>query len=229
MIEARLVRRYKRFLADVLLADGTQTTVHCPNTGAMQGCREPGARVWLSRAENPARKYPLTWELVEAKPGVLVGIHTGRTNSLVREAIGHGLVSEWGQPRAVRAEVRYGAENSRVDFVLEGEAGPRFVEVKNVTAAVEGGVAVFPDAVSSRGSRHLRELMGVYRGGADAALVFCVQRSDVNEVRPADSIDPVYGQTLRAAIELGVDVIALRAKVTPQRIEIDARVPVVCP
>ena len=223
------MRRYKRFLADVLLADGTETTVHCPNTGSMQGCREPGARVWLSRAENPARKYPLTWELVEARPGVLVGIHTGRTNGLVREAVERGLVSEWDQPRAVRTEVRYGAEKSRVDFVLEGDAGPRFVEVKNVTAAVEGGVAVFPDAVSTRGSRHLRELMGVYRQGADAALVFCVQRSDVTEVRPADSIDPVYGQTLRAAIELGVDVIALRAKVTPRRIAIDTRVPVVCP
>ncbi len=223
------MRRYKRFLADVQLADGTQTTAHCPNTGSMQGCRQPGARVWLSRAENPARKYPLTWELVEAEPGVLVGIHTGRTNGLVREAIEQGFLSEWGEPQAVRTEVRYGAENSRVDFVLEGDAGPRFVEVKNVTAAVEGGVAVFPDAVSARGSRHLRELMGVYRRGADAALVFCVQRSDVTEVRPADMIDPVYGQTLRAAIELGVDVIALRAKVTPRRIEIDTRVPVVCP
>jgi sugar fermentation stimulation protein A len=223
------VKRYKRFLADVTLVDDTVTTVHCPNTGSMLGCDRPGARVWLSRASNPKRKYPLTWELVEALPGVVVGIHTGRTNALVREAIEAGLIPEWGCPEKIRSEVPFGEEGSRVDFVLEGNQGPRYLEVKNVTAAVDGGVALFPDAVSIRGTRHLRELMGVRRRGLDAALVFCVQRQDVTEVRPADAIDPAYGAALREALAVGVEVIALRAGVSPERIEVQTRVPVICP
>lgn len=229
LVSAVLIRRYKRFLADVRLDDGEVVTVHCPNTGSMLGCDEAGSRVWLSRSDNPKRRYSWTWELVEVDGGVLVGINTNRSNRLVREAIESRAFPEFGQPTAIRAEVPFGNERSRADFLLEGTGRCAFVEVKNVTAAVQRGVALFPDAITTRGSRHLRELMAVRRTGAGAILVFCVQRADAREVRPADSIDRQYGQTLREAISHGVEVVAFGAQVSPQKIEIHERLPVVCP
>ena len=230
LIGARLTRRYKRFLADVTLDDGTALTAHCPNTGSMLGCQLPGSRVWLSRSDNPKRKYAYTWELVELDGGVLVGINTGRSNALVREAIESGVIGELGGYDEIRAEVRYGSENSRADFLLSGGGGDCYVEVKNVTAAVQDGVAVFPDAVSTRGTKHLRELMGVVReAGKRAVLCFCVQRTDVDEVRPADDIDPVYGRTLREALAAGVEVVAYRAEMHPEAVVLAERIPVVCP
>jgi sugar fermentation stimulation protein A len=159
LIAGTLVRRYKRFLADVVLEDGTALTAHCPNTGSMLGCQTPGSRVWLSLSDNPKRKYAHTWELVELDGGALVGINTGRSNALVREAIESGLMGELGGYDEIRPEVRYGDENSRVDFLLTGTNGACYVEVKNVTAAVREGIALFPDAVSTRAARHLRELL----------------------------------------------------------------------
>ena len=230
LIGARLTRRYKRFLADVTLDDGTALTAHCPNTGSMLGCQLPGSRVWLSRSDNPKRKYAYTWELVELDGGILVGINTGRSNALVREAIESGVIGELGGYDEIRAEVRYGNENSRVDFLLTGDHGACYVEVKNVTAAVEEGIALFPDAVSTRGTRHLRELIGTLsHAGRRAVLCFCVQRSDVREVRPADDIDPDYGRTLRQARDAGVEVIAYRAKLNPQVVALSERIAVVCP
>jgi sugar fermentation stimulation protein A len=228
--EARLERRYKRFLADVVLSDGRRLTVHCPNTGAMLGCAEPGMRVWLSRAANPARKYAWTWELVEALPGVLVGIHTGRTNALVREGIQAGIVAELQGYSALKGEVMAG-EGFRVDFLLQGHAGQPdcYLEVKNVTAAVQDGIALFPDAVSERASRHLRELMVKVRAGHRAALCFCVQRDDVQEVRPADDIDAVYGRTLREAAVKGVQIIAYAARLDPAEAVLYRPVPVRMP
>lgn len=227
---ATLVRRYKRFLADVTLDDGTALTAHCPNTGSMLGCHAPGSRVWLSRSDNPKRKYAHTWELVEVADGVLVGINTGRSNALVREAIESGVIGELGGYDEIRAEVRYGEEGSRADFLLTRGATACYLEVKNVTAAVENGVALFPDAVSTRGTRHLRELIGTLRtAGQRAVLCFCVQRSDVHEVRPAEQIDPDYGSTLREALEAGVEAIAYRAKLSPEGVALAERVPVVCP
>lgn len=230
LVSGRLLARRQRFLADVVLDSGEQVIAHCPNTGSMLGCKEPGSRVWLSAADNPARKLAWTWELVETRPGVPVGIHTGRSNGLVEEAIRDGMVpSLAGFPR-LRREVRYGRENSRIDLLLEADDGPAcYVEVKNVTAAVDGGIALFPDAVSERGSKHLRELMEMRAQGLRAALVFCVQRDDVHEVRPADAIDPVYGQTLRLAIAAGVEVHALVARVSSTEICLARPVPVVCP
>ena len=230
LIPARLIRRYKRFLADVEFADGSLTTVHCPNTGGMLGCADPGMQVCLSHASNPERKYPLTWELVEALPGVWVGIHTGRTNGLVREAIEAGALQELAGYGSLRGEVTLG-QGFRVDFLLSGH--PRkpdcCLEVKNVTAAVQAGVALFPDAVSERASRHLRELMDRAAAGMRAMLCFCVQRDDVTEVRPADAIDPTYGRTLRQALGAGVEVIAYAARVSPEEVALYRRVPVVIP
>lgn len=230
LIAARLIKRYKRFLADVTLDDGTRLTAHCPNTGSMLGCQAPGSRVWLSRSDNPKRKYAHTWELVEVADGTLVGVNTGRSNALVREAIEARCVDELAGYDEIRPEVRYGSENSRADFLLTGAGGACYVEIKNVTAAVDKGVALFPDAVSTRGTRHLRELMGIARKSRHrAVLCYCVQRSDVREVRPADAIDPDYGRTLRKALDAGVEAIAYRAVLDTQSVTLSERIPVVCP
>ncbi len=228
LLEGRLVRRYQRFLADVETADGL-VTAHCPNTGSMQGCKDAGMRVWLSPADNPARKLAWTWELVETAPGVIVGVHTGRSNGLVREAIEAGTVPELTGYPTIRPEQKYG-EGSRIDLLLQAPGRPDcYVEVKNVTAAVEGGVGYFPDAVTTRGAKHLREMSAMVAAGSRAVLVFCVQRSDVTEVRPADHIDPAYGQALREALAAGVEVIALGATVTPEGITLERRLAVVVP
>ncbi|MBP7395132.1 MAG: DNA/RNA nuclease SfsA [Zoogloea sp.] len=225
LLEGRLLRRYQRFLADVDTAAGI-LTAHCPNTGSMQGCAEPGMRVWLSPATNPARKLAWTWELVEALPGVVVGMHTGRSNALVREAIEAGRVPELAGYPAIRPEVKYG-EGSRIDLLLTAPERPDcYVEVKNVTAAVAGHIGYFPDAVTTRGTKHLREMSAMIAAGHRAVLVFCVQRGDVDCVRPADHIDPVYARTLREALAAGVEVIALGARVSPAGIELERRLAV---
>lgn len=230
LIPGTLIARYKRFFADVRLDDGEVVTAHCPNTGSMLGCREPGSRVWISRADNPNRKLRYTWELVAPRPDVLVGIHTGRSNRLVAEAIGAGVVRELAGYSGIRREVKFGCENSRIDLLLSGDGLPDcHVEVKNVTAAVSDGIALFPDAVSERGARHLRELMHVVAQGGRAVIFFCVQRSDLNQVRPADDIDPLYGKTLREAIAAGVTALAYRAVVDPRELRLRDRIPVVCP
>ncbi len=233
LLAARLVKRYKRFLVDVRLDGGAALTAHCPNTGSLLGCHTPGSRVWLSRSDNPKRKYAYTWELVEIDDSVLVGVNTGRSNALVREAIESGLIGELAGYDEIRPEVRYGDENSRADFLLSGGDGACYVEVKNVTAVVERGIAMFPDAVSTRGTKHLRELMRTLGGAGHrrqrALLCFCVQRCDVREVRPADHIDPDYGRTLREALDAGVEVVAYRATVTPEAVTLAERIPVVCP
>jgi sugar fermentation stimulation protein A len=230
LLEGRLVRRYQRFFVDVDLAGGPRVTAHCPNTGSLMGCAEPGLRVWLSEAGGPGRKLAYRWDLVEVAGGTLVGVNTGLANRLVHEAIREGVVAELSGYEEIRGEVRFGTEGSRVDLFLSRANGWQrcFVEVKNVTAAVGGGVALFPDAVSTRGSKHLRELMGVAAGGDRAVLLFCVQRGDVHEVRPADAIDPVYGKTLRAAVAAGVETLAYRARVTLSGIALAERLPVVC-
>ena len=228
LIEGRLIRRYKRFLADVQLP-GEVVTASCPNTGALLGCCAPGSRVWLSEHDGATRKYRHTWQIVEAGE-VMVGINTGLPNALVEEAIVGGTIPELAGYARLRREVAYGDESSRVDFVLEG--GRRkacYVEVKNVTLAVSHGVAQFPDCVSERGARHLRELMRMKASGLRPVQLYCVQRGDVNEVRPADAIDAEYGRTLREAIDAGVEVLAYRARVATDEIRLETRIPVVCP
>ena len=230
LIEAKLIRRYKRFLADVELTCGTATIASCPNTGSMMGVAEPGSLIWLNHAPSPTRKYDYTWELTQHPHGVLVGINTSRPNSLVVEAIQNGVIKELAGYETIRREVKYGNENSRIDLLLEKAGSPPcYVEIKNVTAAVDQGIALFPDAVSERGTKHLRELISMVKNGYRAALLYCVQRSDVTQVRPADEIDPLYGKTLREAIANGVEVIAYGAEVTFTGIHLMHPVVVICP
>jgi sugar fermentation stimulation protein A len=219
-----LVKRYKRFLADIVLEDGTTVTVHCPNSGSMRGCADPGSRVYISRSSNPGRKFPFTWELVESD-GFWAGINTGLPNHLVREAIENGTAVELQGYDSIRSEVPYG-EHSRIDLLLESPGQRCFVEVKNVTL-VENGRALFPDAVTTRGQKHLNELMRVVREGDRGVIFFTVQRGDGTSVSPADSIDPEYGRLLRLAIKNGVEAFAYRALVTPQEIVLTERLPVV--
>lgn len=205
--------------------------MHTPNTGAMTGCAEPGSTVYLREVDNPKRKYRYSWEMTENSRGVMVGVHTGITNTLVREAIEGGVVTELQGYETTRQEVRYGEEGSRIDLLLQGHASGHdcFVEIKNVTTCDGAGFGYFPDAISSRASKHLRELMGVVEQGGRGVIFFCVQRSDVAAVRPADEIDSLYGETLRQAIEAGVEALAYRARVSPAEIILDTQLPVICP
>lgn len=224
LLAGTLVRRYKRFLADVLLDDGSEVTIHCPNSGSMKGCAVPGSRVYISRSPNLERKYPFTWELVQTD-GYWAGINTGLPNLLVREAIEDSTVAELQGYAAIRPEVPYG-EHSRIDLLLERPGERCFVEVKNVTL-VENGLALFPDAVTTRGQKHLQELMRVVREGDRGVIFFTVQRGDGDAVAPADAIDPEYGRLLRLALENGVEALAYRALVTPAEIRLTERLPVI--
>lgn len=225
LLEGVLIKRYKRFLADVELRDGCKVTAHTPNTGSMRGCDKPGSRVWLSDSRSSSRKYPLTWELLEPRAGVLVGINTTLSNTLVREAIEHGVVRELKGYGSVRSEVCYGV-NSRVDLLLEGgRGGSCYVEVKNVTL-VEKAMALFPDAVSVRGTKHLHELARVAATGTRAVIFYCVQREDATEVHPAEEIDPKYAHTLRQVLRAGVEALAYRAEVSTRGVELHTPLPV---
>jgi sugar fermentation stimulation protein A len=224
LLPGTLIKRYKRFLADIVLEDGNTVTVHCPNSGSMKGCAAPGSRVFISRSSNPGRKYPFTWELVEAD-GFWAGINTALPNRLVRDAIESGTVVELQGYETIRPEVPYG-EHSRIDLLLESPHRRCFVEVKNVTL-VENTLAIFPDAVTIRGQKHLNELMRVVHEGDRGVIFFTVQRGDGKSVSPADAIDPEYGRLLRLAMEHGVEALAYGALVTPQEIVLTGRLPVV--
>ena len=225
LIAGTLLKRYKRFLADVRLDEGAIVTAHTPNTGSMRGCAEPGSRVWLRDSGNPARKYPLSWELVQTAAGVMAGINTSLANHLAREGIENGVIRELAGYDRIRPEVRYGA-NSRIDLLLQGGGRPGcYLEVKNVTL-VEAGTAYFPDAVTIRGAKHLRELTAMVEAGHRAVIFFCVQRGDAEEVRPADAIDPAYGQALRDALSRGVEALAYRAIPSIMEIALSRPLPV---
>lgn len=218
--EARLIRRYKRFLADVRLPNGEVLTLHCPNTGSMKNCLVVDAPCWYSTSDNLKRKYPHTLEVVTAPGGYLAGINTGRANELVEQAITAGAIKELQGYKALARERPYGDEQSRIDFLLSEKAGDSrncYVEVKNVTLMEADGQGLFPDAVSERGSKHLRELMAMVQQGHRALLLFCVQHTGIRWVEPADSIDPVYGQLLRQAVGAGVEVAAYAASIAPKQ------------
>jgi len=223
-----LLRRYKRFLADVRREDGTEITIHCPNTGSMRNCVVPESPCWFSVSDNLKRKYPHTWEVATVPGGHLAGVNTGRANALVERAIERGVIAPLRGYSRLRREVRYGQERSRVDFLLENDGQSCFVEVKSVTLMEAPGQGLFPDAVSTRGTKHLRELIEMVREGHRAVLLFCIQHTGIRWVEPADAIDAVYGKTLREAVEAGVEVMAYRADIVPEqgRIELVAPVPV---
>lgn len=223
LVAGTLIRRYHRFLADVELEDGSVVTAHTPNTGSMMGCAIPGSRVALSLSPNTARKYRHSWELVEAD-GIWVGINTQLPNLLAREAIENGTIAELAGYQTIRGEVPYG-EGSRIDLFLTGPKGHCYVEVKNVTL-VDKGRALFPDAVSARGQKHLRELMEMVRQGHRAVNLFVVQRADGDSLSPADHIDPAYGKLLREAARSGVELLAYRAAVSHAEIRLERRLAV---
>lgn len=212
---ALLRRRYKRFLADVVDADERLLTLHCPNTGAMTGCAEPGDRVWYSTSDNPRRKYPHTWELTETAAGEFIGINTHNANILVREALAAGKIAGLARWPHLRAEVKLGV--ARVDFMLTDDAGGACaVEVKSVTLKCADGSGRFPDARSERARRHLHNLMTHVQGGGCAALIYCVQHTGITRgVAPAVAIDPEYGQALRLAVAAGVQVLAWSTQLSP--------------
>ncbi len=228
LISGTLIKRYKRFLADVELHDGTKVTAHTPNTGSMQGCSTPGSKAWLSQSHNPKRKYPLSWELVEVSEDTIVGINTSLPNRLVREGIESGVIGELQGYDKIRREVPYGKERSRIDLLLESKYKPAcYVEVKNVTL-MKNNAAFFPDAITTRGTKHLRELQEVARSGNRALIFFCIQRQDVRSFSPADDIDTVYGNTLRQVMKNGVEALAYSCGVSPLEIMFDRKVPVIC-
>ncbi|HBC58731.1 MAG TPA: DNA/RNA nuclease SfsA [Gammaproteobacteria bacterium] len=222
-----LVRRYKRFLADILSESGESLTIHCPNTGSMQGCLKAGAPVWYSRSDNKKRKYAYTWEMIEIEPGARIGINTHLANQLVREAWQKQRVTELTDYVQIEGEKKFGLENSRIDWRLTDKCGAAcYLEVKNVTL-VEDGCAYFPDAVTTRGQKHLRELTHLAQSGTRAMLFFCVQHTAARKVAPADQIDSLYGELLREAVSSGVEVVAYRADVDPSGIELIDSIPLI--
>ena len=231
---AKLIQRYKRFMADVEREDGSEITLHCPNTGSMKNCLYPGRTVWYLDSENPKRKYPCTWELAEIpvmygeeERITLAGLNTGRANKLVEEALQQKRVALLKEYDFLKREVRYGEENSRIDFFLQQEGLPDcYVEVKSVTMAVGDGLGLFPDSVTSRGTKHLRELIGVVESGARAVLLFCVQHTGIDRVSPAVDIDPVYAEALSKAADASVEIIAMGADITSEEITLKYELPV---
>jgi len=214
-VPATLVRRYKRFLADVVFEDGRELTVHTPNTGSMMGCAEPGMRIWLRNTHNPQRKYLWSWEMSETAAGTLIGVDTSLSNRLIAEGIEQGRIPQLQGYETLMREVKYGKQQSRIDILLANEDQRCYVEVKNVTAKMGESTAIFPDAVTKRGAKHLEELMHVVDLGCRGVIVFCVQRADVTHFCPADQIDPHYGQLLRRAIKHGVEALAYKVALTP--------------
>ena len=232
LVPGTLIQRYKRFLADVRLASGDTVTATCPNTGSMIGLVSPGAPVWLSESDSPTRKYRHTWELVQADLGAgpaLVGINTNHPNKLVAEAIAAGSIATLAGYATLRREVRYGI-NSRIDILLEDPAKATcYVEVKNVHLSRKAGLAEFPDSVTERGAKHLRELSDMVRDGHRAVMVYLVQRSDAQALSFCDDIDPGYVAALVEAQKAGVEAIAVRCRMSPEEIVVDTTIPLVSP
>ncbi|MCC7253083.1 DNA/RNA nuclease SfsA [Hyphomicrobium sp.] len=228
LVRGRLIKRYKRFLADVSLDTGELVTATCPNTGSMLGLAVPGAVVWLSVSASPTRKYPHTWELVEANLGrgpVLVGINTSHPNRLVSEAITAGLIPELSGYATLRREVKYGL-SSRIDILLEDpQKGLAYVEVKNVHLSRQAGRAEFPDSVTARGVKHLVELSAMAAAGHRAVMLYLIQRDDAEHFALAGDIDPRYAEAFAAARDAGVEAIAYACRLTPQEIAIARAVP----
>lgn len=227
LIRGHLVRRYKRFLADVVLDSGEEITAACPNTGSMLGLAAPGSAVWLSRSEAATRKYPHTWEMVEADLGTgpsLVGINPMHPNRLVTEAISAGALEPLAGYATLRREVRYGLA-SRIDLLLEDERKGRcYVEVKNVHLMRRAGRAEFPDCATARGARHLAELTAMVAEGHRAVMVYLIQRADAESFSISGDLDPVYLEAFRAAAAAGVEMHAYACRLSREEITLERAV-----
>jgi sugar fermentation stimulation protein A len=222
LISGTLVKRYKRFLADVKLETGEMVTAHCPNTGSMRGCAEPGRKVYLSFHNNPERKYKYTWQLI-AMPTSLVGVNTLVPNQLVFKSIDQKLIPELSGYKTIQREVRIG-EHSRVDLMLnDGGARRCYVEIKNCTLVSEG-IARFPDAVTTRGLKHVIELEKLAKAGHRCMMFYFIQRMDARVFQPADHIDPAYGRRLRQAVTNGIEVVAYDVRINLQGIELNKKI-----
>ncbi|HAT1575305.1 TPA: DNA/RNA nuclease SfsA [Raoultella ornithinolytica] len=213
---AILIKRYKRFLADAVTPDGRELTLHCPNTGAMTGCATPGDTVWYSTSDNPKRKYAHTWELTQTQRGAIICVNTLRANILAKEAILAGNIVELSGYNTLKSEVKYGEEKSRIDIMLQAEERQNcYIEVKSVTLA-ENDSGYFPDAVTERGQKHLRELMSVAAAGDRAVILFAVLHSAIDRFSPAHHIDARYAQLLIEAQTKGVEILVYKAELSTE-------------
>ena len=236
---AILIKRYKRFLADVILADGKTTTIHVANTGAMTGCAEPEDTVWYSTSANPKRKYPFSWELTQTKQNHLICVNTLRANQLAEEAILNGTITELQGFDALQREVNYGEENSRIDFLLSygstsaidndphndsnlKQKSRTYIEVKSVTL-LEANQGYFPDTVTTRGQKHLRELMSIVKNGDRAILLFTVLHTGIDSFKVAKHIDKKYADLIQQAIASGVEILVYKAKICSESIVLSQR------
>ena len=230
LVPGRLITRYKRFLADIELESGETITAHVANSGSMLGLIQPGARVWLSRSDDPKRKLAYGWELIEAEFGrgpEMVGINTGHPNRIVEEAIGSGQISHLAGYSSMRREVRYG-RNSRIDILLEDPGRPPcYVEVKNVHLIRKAGHAEFPDCVTARGMKHLGELADQVEAGARAVMVYLIQYAGAERFSFAHDLDPAYATAFHAARSRGVEALALRCAISTEGIAVAGDVPII--
>ncbi|SHG91002.1 DNA/RNA nuclease SfsA [Cognatishimia maritima] len=225
LIPATLVRRYKRFLADAILDDGTEVTAHCANPGSMMGLKDEGLRIWLEPNDDPQKKLKYGWRLVDHQNGHFTGVDTSVPNRALRVALMAGEVPELAAYTDVRPEVKYG-QNSRIDFLLSNGAGQDlYVEVKSVTLSRIPGKAEFPDSVTARGTKHLQELAEVVRSGGRAMMLYLVQRTDCDHVTLAEDIDPTYAAAFDTAQAAGVEVLAYDCRISPQGITVGRRLP----
>ena len=222
LIEGTLIKRYKRFMADVKLKNNHVVTAHCPNSGSMKECCEPGRKVYLSRHNKPSRRLKYTWEMIQMEAS-LVGVNTMVPNRLTEAAVLAGDIPELNGYETVRKEVKYG-ENSRIDLLLENHNDRCFVEIKNCTLVTEG-LACFPDAVTSRGLKHLIELQQKVKEGDRSVMFYLIQRMDADRFEPADHIDPAYGEELRKAVSNGVEVLVYDVKMNLEGIRLNGPVP----
>ena len=220
--KATLIKRYKRFLADIILADGSETTIHVANTGAMTGCAEPNDSVWYSTSSNTKRKYPLSWELTQTQNNHFICVNTIKANNLVEEAINNHVIQELNGYAKLKREVKYGDENSRIDIHLSGhdnDLPDAYVEVKSVTLLTDKQ-GYFPDAVTTRGQKHLRELIAIANSGQRAVLFFAVLHTGIDSVKVAQHIDPNYAALLKEAQQAGVEVLVYRADLNEKEIKL---------
>ncbi len=219
LVPARLVRRYKRFLADMILEDGTEVVAHCANPGSMMGLKAAGTLCWLEPNDDPKKKLKYGWRLVDHENGHLTGVDTSVPNRALKSALIAHAVPGLPDYESVRAEVKYG-ENSRVDFLLGGDGGDIYLEVKSVTLCRQEGLAEFPDSVTARGTKHLGALAGVVAQGHRAIMLYLVQRTDCTHVALADDIDPTYAAAFEAAHAAGVEVVCIGTEITPAHVEV---------